>query len=182
MQSPVQVTFQSMDHSDALDFYVRTHAAKLETFFDGITSCHITLEAPRRAHTGGHYHVRIRLHVPGEEIAVTRAPDEGTVNADAHASVDEAFDEAGRRLQDYVRRKRGDVRTHEHHRHGRVKKLFGYEGYGFLETPEGEEIYFHRNAVLDHAFDRMAIGSHVTFVDEMGEKGAQASTVVLRHG
>jgi cold shock CspA family protein len=51
------------------------------------------------------------------------------------------------------------------------------EGYGFLETVDGYEIYFHRNSVLDHAFDELSIGSQVSFVAEKGEKGPQASTV-----
>jgi hypothetical protein len=31
--------------------------------------------------------------------------------------------------------------------------------------------------VLKGAFKRLAVGTHVTFVEEMGEKGPQASTV-----
>ena len=38
---------------------------------------------------------------------------------------------------------------------------------------------FHRNAVLDGAFDRLVVGSEVVFVEEEGDKGAQASTVRL---
>jgi ribosomal subunit interface protein len=176
-----QVTFHGIPHSDALEAYVRQRAAKLDTLFDRITSCRIALEAPHQhAHSGRHYRIRIDLAVPGEKIAVTRAADEDAGNEDPYAAVDKAFDDAGRQLQDYARRQRGDVKPHEHHRHGRVKKYFAYEGFGFLETPEGEEVYFHRNAVLNQAFDRMTVGSAVTFVDEMGDRGPQASTVVLR--
>jgi cold shock CspA family protein len=51
------------------------------------------------------------------------------------------------------------------------------EGYGFLETPDGREIYFHRHSVLHPGFDRLAIG-RVLFVEEPGE-GPQASTVAI---
>ena len=181
MQLQPQITFRGMTHSDALEAYVRTRAAKLETFFERITGCSVALEAPHQhARSGGHFRIRLNIAVPGEEIVVNRAPDTHVTTEDAYAAVDDAFDDAGRLLQDYVRRQRGDVKPHEHHRHGRVKKLFTYEGYGFIETPEGEEIYFHRNSVLDHAFDRMALGSSVSFVEEMGDKGPQASTVVFR--
>jgi cold shock CspA family protein len=81
-----------------------------------------------------------------------------------------------------VRRQRGDTKTHEHQLHGRVSKLFSDEGYGFLETPEGDEIYFHQNSVLHQGFHRMQIGTEVRFVEEIGERGPQASTVVLRPG
>jgi cold shock CspA family protein len=49
--------------------------------------------------------------------------------------------------------------------------------------PGAREIYFHRDSVLHDAFDRLAIGTEVTFVEEEGKKGPQASTVkpVGRH-
>ena len=40
-------------------------------------------------------------------------------------------------------------------------------------------IYFHRNSALDNAFDKLEVGSEVRFVEEMGERGPQASTVTL---
>jgi cold shock CspA family protein len=57
--------------------------------------------------------------------------------------------------------------------------LFPEEGYGFLATPDGREIYFHRHSVLHPGFDRLAIGTEVRFVEESGEKGPQASTVAI---
>src|SRR3954463_11813136 len=36
-----------------------------------------------------------------------------------------------------------------------------------------------RNSVLDGAYSRLAVGTHVAFAEEMGEKGPQASTVKL---
>jgi cold shock CspA family protein len=180
MKTPLQVSFHSTPHSDALESYVRKHAEKLETFFGRIVGCRVVLEVPHRARSGGQYGVRINLNVPGEEIAVTHVPEESVANEDPYAAVDRAFAEAGRRLGDYAQRKRGDVKPHEHHRRARVKRLFAHEGYGFLETAEGEDVYFHRNAVLNEGFDRMRVGSDVTFVEEAGEKGPQASTVALR--
>ena len=53
------------------------------------------------------------------------------------------------------------------------------EGYGFLKTGDGREIYFHRNSVLDDAFARLKPGARVAFSEEMGDKGPQASTVKL---
>jgi len=60
-----------------------------------------------------------------------------------------------------------------------VVKIFPGEGYGFLEDDEGREIYFHRNSVLDGAFQRLEVGSEVRFAEEAGEKGPQASSVGL---
>ena len=49
--------------------------------------------------------------------------------------------------------------------------------YGTIETPDGREIYFHRNSVLNADFDRLENGASVRFTEEMGEKGPQASSV-----
>ena len=179
MQLPVQITFHGLPHSDAVEQYVRIRADKLDDFAPRITGCHVALEMPHRhARHGEHYRVRVDVVLPGGEVVAVRSPDEAKPYEDLHAAIDAAFDDAGRRLQDFVRRQRGDVKPHERARHGKVAKLFTYEGYGFLTTPEGEELYFHRNSVLDAGFNRMKIGDRVRFVeDESGPP--HASTVVL---
>jgi cold shock CspA family protein len=58
-----------------------------------------------------------------------------------------------------------------------VARLFPEEGYGFLRTPEGREIYFNARSVLKNGFPRLRVGSLVRFVEEAGEEGPQASTV-----
>jgi cold shock CspA family protein len=52
-----------------------------------------------------------------------------------------------------------------------------------LTTSDGREIYFHSKAVIDGRFDGLRVGTEVTFAEEAGEKGPQASTVkpVGRH-
>lgn len=60
-----------------------------------------------------------------------------------------------------------------------MRLLNPQEGYGFLETPDGREIYFHRHSVLHGHFDDLQVGTEVTFVEEAGKKGAQASTVAI---
>ena len=51
--------------------------------------------------------------------------------------------------------------------------------FGFLESDDGREIYFHAHSVLDGKYDRLKPGMQVTYHEEMGEKGPQASTVRL---
>ena len=92
-------------------------------------------------------------------------------------AVQDAFDAAGRRLQDYARRQRGDVKRRAEPNRAVVRRLLPYEGYGFLETADGREIYFHRNSVLNAEFDRLETGEPVRFHEEAGEEGPQASTV-----
>lgn len=181
MQTPLQITYRDIAPSDAVESYVRTRADKLQRFAGRMTGCHVTLEVPHKHKRHGHHHrVRIEMVVPGAELVVTRDPAARKDHEDLYASIDAAFDEAQRRLEDHSRTQRGDVKTRETpSRHGRVAKLYAYEGFGFIETPEGDEIYFHKNSVLHHGFDRLAIGTRVRFVEETGDQGPQASTVAI---
>ena len=77
----------------------------------------------------------------------------------------------------YARRRRGQKKNHEPAPAARVAKLFPTEDYGFLETRDGRELYFHKNSVLNHGFERLEIGAEVSFTEELGDKGPQASTV-----
>ena len=98
---------------------------------------------------------------------------------DIYVAIRDAFDATQRRLADYAQRQRGDVKPREAPPVVRVTKLFPTEGYGFITTLDGREIYFHKNSVLNDAFDRLEVGSEVQYVEEEGEKGPQASTVRL---
>ena len=184
MQLPLQISFRHMDHSESIEALVREKATHLDTFAGHIMSCRVVVEPAGKHHLhGNRYEVRIDLTVPGEEIAVTREPGEHTEYRDIQVALRDAFDSARRQLEDYVRRRRGSVKALETAPHARVTKLFPEEGYGFLETPDGREVYFHRHSVLHEGFDRLQVGTEVTFVEEGGKKGPQASTVrpVGRH-
>ena len=69
------------------------------------------------------------------------------------------------------------MKVHEEAAQARIVRLFPIEEYGFLETADGREIYFHKNSVLPPGFDHLEVASEVSYVEEMGEKGPQASTV-----
>jgi cold shock CspA family protein len=129
------------------------------------------------------YQVRLDIKVPGGEIAVTREPAEHVAFRDLPTALGHAFDAAVRQLQDVVRQQRVAVKHHESLPHARVARLFLDEGYGFLQTPDGRDIYFHANSVLAPTFDKLEIGTEVTFVEELGNKGPQATTIqaVGRH-
>jgi len=176
MQWPVQVTFRDIKPSNAISAHVERRAAKLDMFFDRITSCHVVVEAPNRNHKRGpRYHVRIDLHVPGKELVVTKNPEE--CKEEIYAAVDDAFGDAERVLEEYARQLRPDTKIHLRPAHGHVAKIFLERGYGFIEAGDGREIYFHHNSVLGTPFDKLQVGTKVRFAEEDGEKGPQASTV-----
>ncbi len=113
MTIPVQITFRGLDVSPAVDEYVRKRVGKLTTFSDRITRCRVAVEAPPHHHKhGGKYHVRVELNVPGADLVVARRADDHLGHQDVYAVVDDAFDNAGRVLQDHVRRQRGDTKVH----------------------------------------------------------------------
>jgi len=178
---PCQLTFRDFSPSPALADLVQKKAAKLDSLFESIIACRVVIEAPhRRHHHGRHYHVRIDVTVPNGELVVGRDPPARESHQDAYAALEDAFDDAERVLREHARRVRHEVKRHDGVSRARVKKLFAEQGYGFLETREGREIYFHRNSVLNDAFRRLHIGDEVRYAEEDGDKGPQASTVDVR--
>lgn len=180
MKLPLQVSFRHMDHTEDMEALVRDKAAGLDRFAGDIMSCRVVVEPAGKHHQRGNlFEVRIDLTMAGEEIAINRDPCERTENKDLHVALRDAFDAARRKVEDYVRRRRQEVKSHAPPPHGRVSQLFPHEDFGFLKTPDGREIYFHRNSVVQSAFDRLQLGAEVSFVEVEGKKGPQASTVKL---
>ena len=108
MQIPLQVSFHGVAHSEALYGAIRKRVGELERFYDRIVSCRVVLELGARQHRNGkQYSARIDLKVPGGEIAVTHEHDE-----DVQIALRDAFDAARRRLEDFARTQRGDVKRH----------------------------------------------------------------------
>lgn len=180
MQVPLEITFRGMDRSEAVDVAIRNHVDSLETFYDRITSCHVTLELPHRHKTQGRqFEVKIILAVPGRDLVVSHRPGKDETHTDAYIAIRHAFKAMRRELEDYVRETRGDVKSHEQLPRAIVSELFPMEDYGFAITRDGRRIYFHRNSVVDDRFNEIDIDSEVSFVETMGDKGPQASTVHL---
>jgi len=180
MQSPLRISYHHCEPSEPLNALIKEKAAELDHFYPRITSCRVVVERPGYHHRqgkGAHFRVRIEVSVPGELLVVGRDPEPRKENEDAFVSVNEAFHAMRRQLQDYLRRHRGYVKAHTSPPHGRVLRIYPDQGFGFLETADGREVYFHRSSVLNGGFDRLAIGTEVRFAEEPGEKGPQASTV-----
>jgi cold shock CspA family protein len=174
-----------MERSPALEATIIDRASRLDRFASHIMSCRVVVEPAGRHHKhGNQFEVHIDITLPEGEVVATREPSEHKEYKDIDIAIRDAFDAATRKLEDYVRRQRGDVKAHIGAPHGRVSKVMAGEGYGFLTTPEGREIYFHRNSVLNDAFDRLEIGAEVAFEEEEGNRGPPASTIRLvgRHG
>ena len=173
MQIPLQITIRDMDRSDALDTAIHEHAAKLEQFHSRITRCRVTVEQMRKHHQQGrHFAIKVELRVPGKEIVATRDHDE-----DVYVALRDAFDSARRQLEETARELRGDVKTHTPLQHGTIARLLSDEGYGFIETSDGRELYFSRDNVVHPLFDHLEAGTAVQFIEELAAEGPQAKRV-----
>jgi hypothetical protein len=131
MTLPLQISFRNMRHSAEVEDSVRAEAAKLETFYHRIIGCHVAIELPHRHHKKGKpLHVRIDLNLPGKEIVIKREPvanrrisanGAGSLSharaksphVDLQLVIHDAFKAAGRRVQDFARRRRGAVKRHK---------------------------------------------------------------------
>ena len=181
MQIPLEISYHNMDRSEAVDARVRQRADKLEQFHRGITSCHVAVTAPHHTHRKGNaHHVRIVVRVPGSEIAVSRDPGDPHAHEDVNVAVRDAFDAMERRLEEHARKRRGEGKHHELVLEGEVVGYFADEGYGFIATNDGREVYFSRNAVDGDAFDDLDVGHRVRLmaIDEDAQKGPTAKTVL----
>lgn len=173
MQTPLQITIRDMPHSEALEAHIREKAAKLEEFHPRITSCRVTVEElGKHPHQGRHFRVRIDARVPGREVIANRDHDE-----DVYVALRDAFDAVKRQLEEVVREMRGDVKAHEATQHGKVARIVRDEGYGFIETADGRELYFSSENVVHPDFDHLAPGVEVQFIEEMAGEGPQAKRV-----
>jgi ribosomal subunit interface protein len=175
----LEISFRHMAHSDAVEQAVRERADKLLRFHPRITNCRVVIEASNRKNSSKAvvYRVRIGINVPGAEVVAEREPSLKPAHEDINVAIHEAFDSARRELQDLVGRMRWDVKQHEPHPRGKVVRIFPERGYGFLESPDGYEVYFHENAVVEGAFANLAVGDEVRFEEAPGENGPQATTV-----
>ncbi|MGZ3273336.1 MAG: cold shock domain-containing protein [Caulobacteraceae bacterium] len=185
MQIPLKIAFENgLDPSDALRARIEQEAEKLEQFSRNIIGCRVTVGKLSGRHRQGNlFQVRLQLTLPGgAEVVADRNPAADHAHEDAFVAVRDAFAAARRRLQDRERRMSGDIKTHEGPAEGRVSRIFPDQGYGFIAADDGREIYFHRNAVVNDAFSRLAEGARVRFAEVEGDKGPQASTVHVAAG
>lgn len=178
MQLPIQIVFRDLARSEAIEAAIREKAEKLDQFFDRIMSCRVTVGMIQKHQRRGKlFNVRVDLTVPGAEIVVNRDRSE-----DVYVAIRDAFDHARRKLEDYARRLRGDVKSHEIESRGEIARLFADEGYGFIRRADGTEFYFHRYNVVHPDFDQLDIGNEVSFLEEAGAEGPQANRVSARRG
>lgn len=179
MKTDPEIDFQGMEPSESFRDQIIAQIRRLEDRYGRLTACRVVVKGPgARHHTGGLYDIHIHLGLPdAREVAVERTPHLDERFQRFEFALHDAFNRAVRQLQDQVGEMRGKVKLHEDEPTGVVKKLLPEDGYGFLESADGREIYFHRHSVREPGFESLEPGARVRFTEEEGEKGPQASRV-----
>lgn len=173
MKLPLQITLRDIPHSEAVEAAIREKAERLDRFYPHIMSCRVTVEIPgKHKHQGKLFKVLIDITVPGSEIVVNRDQHE-----DVYVALRDGFDAVKRKLEDYGRKQRGDTKAHEPTFQGRIARLMGEEGYGFIETHDGRELYFSRDNLVNADFQRLEPGMEVHFIEEAAAEGMQAKRI-----
>ena len=178
MQIPLNIEFRNLEPSEPLRKDIEEKVAKLEKIASEITSFRVVVEMPHKHKNQGRlFRVNVDITLPGKEIVASASSDKNHAYENAYVVVRDAFNAARKQLQQFLSKRRGDVKTHELPTHGKVVRIEADGDYGVIETMEGREVYFHKNSVLGESFDKLEIGADVHFNEEMGEEGPQASTV-----
>ena len=205
MQVPPEIDYKGVEATPALDNLLQQQITKLERVSDHIVSLHISIEKEQGRHMEGNpYRVRLDIRIPpSHEIVVDRLSSlhgdakqksdiEPGEESEKHASqagrkeeplpavVRRAFDSARRQVEKLVQVQRGEKKAHPQNEvTAFVERLFRDEGYGFLRSVAGEQIYFHKNASLHGEWGRLEVGTGVRYAAEQGDKGLQATSVEI---
>jgi len=110
---PLQITFRHMEPSPALAARIRALVSRLEKFEARISHCHVIVAAPpRHRRHGALYDFHIDIGLPDKVIAVRRARSGTPAHEDPYVALRDTFRAARRKLEDYRRTRRGDIKSH----------------------------------------------------------------------
>jgi len=137
----------------------------------------VTIEGTS-SHREGGYELRLVASIPNDTVVVKRKGDKVV------SLLVDAFNTLSLQLKELQRKRRQSFKVQAEAAkstigEGVVKSIFPYESYGFIVTPQGQEIYFHENALKDIAMNQLSEGDGVKFGEAQGDKGPCAAWVKL---
>ena len=187
MQIPVEISFRNIEASAAAENDIRGHVERLELVSGRMTTCRVRVDQRNQNQNGTIPPVvHIEISLPGhKDIVVAHEPEhlQRRFQApDLRNAINEAFRIAERRLTKHKDKVTDHGTADLRHEaasefRGQVAELTPGEDFGFLMNKEGGLLYFHRNSLLSGDFDRLHRGDEVSYVEEMGDNGPQASKV-----
>jgi len=113
MKFPLKVSFLHMSRSAALAQRIQDLAQRLERFSANITKCQVTVSLPHKHKGQGNlFAIRVDLDVPGAAFSILHTHRNHHRHEDPGIALKDAFQAARRKLQDYERKRRLDVKAH----------------------------------------------------------------------
>lgn len=107
------VSFHGLDISASLRDEAIGLVQNLARFAGDIIHCDVMFRADTsRRHRPQRFSVQISVHLRNRTISAAHGSAPGAQDEDIHVTLLRAFDAVTRRVEDYVRRRRGDVKTH----------------------------------------------------------------------
>jgi cold shock CspA family protein/ribosome-associated translation inhibitor RaiA len=182
MEVPPEITFRGLEKNDEIQTHILEKAEKLDDIHPGLISCRVAVERQQEhQRSGSPYRVRVVVRIPpGKELVGRREPGEGQIDERLQSAVTDAFEAVQRQLVKIKEKQQGKVKSEAGQKWvGHVVRLFREEGYGFIRSTEGREIFFHESAVADGDYQRLEVGTGVRYFPSEGAEGPQASTVKI---
>lgn len=65
---------------------------------------------------------------------------------------------------------------------GTIRKLMKDRGFGFIRTPEGNDVFFHRSDCRQVDFDALSLGQRLEFEELQAPRGARAANLRMGAG
>ena len=173
----LQVEGRNLEIRKAWQDKIEEEKGRLDRHHPGLVH-HLRVSIEETAgHKAGGHEVRVVASVPNDTVVVKRKGEA------VRPLLVEAFDTLGLQLKEMQRKRRQNGKEPEAGAVGpalgTIKSLFPYEFYGFLMTPDGQEVYFHENALKDVTMAQLAEGDEVRFGEGEGDKGPTAAWVKL---
>jgi ribosome-associated translation inhibitor RaiA len=124
METPLKISFQGSDTSEALSRLIQEHVDGLEKLHGRMTACHVMVQVPDRQ--SGLFAVHIHINLPDHsDVNIDHTPAADERFHDPQFAVNDAFRRAKRQLTSHTSKRRGDVKT----LHERIERT--------LDRPEG---------------------------------------------
>ena len=180
MEPQVEITFNEIDHSDAIEARIRQRVEKLSAMSEDMRRCKVWVRAPhRRARKPVAYVIDISVQMSGTSLHVDHRPGDDNAHTDVYVAIRDAFNAMERQLRKWKEQHKGRPTHLEEPLQGRIASLDGYSDCGQIATTDGRLIYFHRNSVADDGYDNLNEGDAVELsVDTKdAEEGPHASFV-----
>ncbi len=184
MPIPLEFAFRGLEGTDAMRSRIEAQVARLEPWEDVIIGARVSVEVAQRHGHKAIVEIHLEVSVEGDTLFAKRDTQlpEPANQMGFYATLGETFDAMLRQLKGYKARRRRDVKVHEGGGYGRIQRLDPVHEHGFIETPDGINLFFHRAVVAEGEYERLHEGAEVVYriAEAEGTYGPQAAMVKLR--